>query len=801
MPSTRLQCLPKSKQRYSTADQSITKQDQDLHFQTYTPTMDWIDDLSEEWPSQPPSDYEDALPNNKSQPHSSIPRPGGSTRRKSILTERSGNQGTTERRSGTERSARHGLARRSLSAESNQSVIQHGTTARKSLSASPPKSRNTPEWKRRLLGGDMAYGEQKDLFSDMGIQSIFKPPPAAPAQPPEKERSRGLSFLKSLDTIPSSPPTWNQDNTQSRRARFSSGSEHNLHAVYESDEESARERSSSRQEQEDESRNCSAMRHQPSFRRNPRISLGASSLASRPSSLGSVRLHPGSRNASQGASFQSEGITGGSDFSPVFISKHNTSDGQVGYAALDLSKSQLKEHLRDLAESHASQQSNDTTRHVESSQVDESSLARLESENLPEDLPVGTPDVADVGEFVSIKRGGYSDQGSFRRRPLSPSPLRRPMSTSTVERSEIRTSAFDQSEMDSLVVPPAAPTPPEVPQTPKHLRGEQSLSPGKRNSASPLKLFGNHDTFTSNKLQRRLSQLEDSIQIQIQPPSNPSSQSPSRRNTQSRLPSVEEKSFQSVAQQELSSRHPSIEGYFGQGELDHTISQKTSSIPILKTKVSSAGAYIASQVGLPLRTSFHRAHNSPSVSGWNRLHLIWLTLFEQSENCQGYQPKALCRQYRLINEVFEATNLFWRPYKISPGCQISACHMFLTENDHRLLLSRIPPRNDGGLWFKLRSRRRPRSGPTMYLVYLSKKPTNAFNQLLGSEKMLDMRASATLPTQTYSHDDTFFDLEIQRQVNVRDKKWKTSCWTSQQNLRLVLRGSKPSRSTWPCQPL
>lgn len=415
----------------------------------------------------------------------------------------------------------------------------------------------------------MAYGEQKDLFSDMGIQSIFKPPPAAPAQPPEKERSRGLSFLKSLDTIPSSPPTWNQDNTQSRRARFSSGSEHNLHAVYESDEESARERSSSRQEQEDESRNCSAMRHQPSFRRNPRISLGASSLASRPSSLGSVRLHPGSRNASQGASFQSEGITGGSDFSPVFISKHNTSDGQVGYAALDLSKSQLKEHLRDLAESHASQQSNDTTRHVESSQVDESSLARLESENLPEDLPVGTPDVADVGEFVSIKRGGYSDQGSFRRRPLSPSPLRRPMSTSTVERSEIRTSAFDQSEMDSLVVPPAAPTPPEVPQTPKHLRGEQSLSPGKRNSASPLKLFGNHDTFTSNKLQRRLSQLEDSIQIQIQPPSNPSSQSPSRRNTQSRLPSVEEKSFQSVARQELSSRHPSIEGYFGQGELDH----------------------------------------------------------------------------------------------------------------------------------------------------------------------------------------------------------------------------------------
>ncbi|QDS74619.1 hypothetical protein FKW77_008848 [Venturia effusa] len=529
----------------------------------------WMDDLSEDWPSQPPSIRRDQHPIDKSHPHSSIPRPDGSTRRKSNLTERPGNRGTMEPGSGTGRSSRRGLARRSLSAESNQSVVQHGTTARKSLSASPPKLRNTPEWRRRLLGGDMAYGEQKDLFSDMGIQSIFKPPPAAPAQPPEKERSRGLSFLKSLDTIPSSPPTWNQHNPQSRRARVSSGPEHNLHAVYESDEESARGKSSSRQELEDGRREYRAMRHQPSFRRNPRISQGASSLASRPSSSGSVRLHRVSRSASQGASFQSEGNASGSDFSPVFISKHNTSDGQVGYAALDLSKSQLQEHLRDLAESQASQQSNDTTRHVESSHVDESSLARLESENLPEDLPVGTPDIADVGEFVSIKRGGYSDEGSFRRRPLSPSPLRRPVSASTVESSEGRALAFDRSAMDRLAVPPTAPTPPTMPQTPKHLRDEQSLSPGKTKPASPLKLFGNHDTFTSNKLQRRLSQLEDSVQIQIQGSSNPGSQFPSRRNTQSRLPSVEEKSFQSVAEPGLISRHSSIEGYFGQGELDH----------------------------------------------------------------------------------------------------------------------------------------------------------------------------------------------------------------------------------------
>jgi hypothetical protein len=417
----------------------------------------------------------------------------------------------------------------------------------------------------------MAYGEQKDLFSDMGIQSIFKPPPPSPAQQAEKERSRGLSFLKTLETIPSSPPTWHTPGTQPRQARVSSGAGLNLHAVHESDEDCASETGSLAQEQQERRQSYSPMRHQPSFRRNPNFSQGVSSIASRQSSLGSVRFHPGSRKASQAPSFQSEGNSG-SDFSPVFISKHNTADGRVDYAAIDLSKSQLVEHLRDLAESRASQQSTDTVRHQESSHMDESSMARLESENLPEDLPVGTPEVASIGEFVSVKRGGYSDLGSFKRRPLSPSPLARPMSASTVERSETGHSEYVRSEMDRVSVPPAAPTPPHVPTTPKHQQVDHLLSPRKtKSSTSPLKLFGNHDTFTSNKLQRRISQLEDGIhRNQTQSSSNSSSQLPSRRNTQPRLPSLEEKSFQSAAQRQvtLPLRHPSIDGNFGLGELD-----------------------------------------------------------------------------------------------------------------------------------------------------------------------------------------------------------------------------------------
>jgi len=58
------------------------------------------------------------------------------------------------------------------------------------------------------------------------------------------------------------------------------------------------------------------------------------------------------------------------------------------------------------------------------SENDDPSFARLQSENLPEDLPAGTPEVVSIGEFVSTRRGGLSPDGSFLRRPLSPSPLR-----------------------------------------------------------------------------------------------------------------------------------------------------------------------------------------------------------------------------------------------------------------------------------------------------------------------------------------------------------------------------------------
>ncbi|KAJ9647933.1 Protein nud1 [Coniosporium tulheliwenetii] len=259
------------------------------------------------------------------------------------------------------------------------------------------------------------------------------------------------------------------------------------------------------------------------------------------------------------------------DFSPVFISKHNTTDGQIDYVAL--SKSQIADRLRQL-----NLQNSDFEHSTVSDSRQSESLA---NETLPEDLPVGTPDVLNVGEFVSVKRGGYSADGSFRRRPLSPSPLKSVTDlndeSSTQQRVELSRPSQKSTDSTAAVLP-AAPSPPPVPTTPAKSGPSQFLSPEKtRSSASPLKLFGDHDTFTSTRLHRRLSQLEDLVPDELQAERKSiSTRSPRRRNADPRLSSLEEASFQDIASPKVttaaakqsSKRQFSTGSNFGQGELD-----------------------------------------------------------------------------------------------------------------------------------------------------------------------------------------------------------------------------------------
>jgi hypothetical protein len=191
---------------------------------------------------------------------------------------------------------------------------------------------------------------------------------------------------------------------------------------------------------------------------------------------------------------------------------------------------------------------------------EDSSFARLQDESLPEGLPAGTPDMADVGKFVEFRRGGYSQEGSFRHRKLSSSPekeLSSPANTITPP-----TKTQTTRSTDARLSPPEITTNPKTPIPRRHFLSPEHA----KNSGSPLKLFDAHDTFTSNRLQRRLSQLE------YKPDKTPSEQGTAKTETTktvqktSTLTSVEEVSIhRSGIEPVQANRRVSS---FGQGQLN-----------------------------------------------------------------------------------------------------------------------------------------------------------------------------------------------------------------------------------------
>jgi hypothetical protein len=423
----------------------------------------------------------------------------------------------------------------------------------------------------------------ENIFSKPGSRGTFRKVDTG-----GESRPKGLSFLKSFAAgeIPSSPPPWPMQmnapavpSVGKAPSRYGTVNTQQLSALDEEEEDESRQSDMQYSEEEGsviQSPPAKAAPQPLQQQKNTRVASNGSvvynTLPSRKVSFGSVRLEPTSRKASETGSWN---LTQGSDdFSPVFISKHNTVDGGIAYAALDLSKSELESRLQRLRQSQASRSRSASVSTKDTNGTgDESSLARLESEALPEDLPVGTPDVADVasiGEFVSIKRGGYSEIGSFKRRPLSPSPLRRPVSASADDSSMLPQHV---PGLDYSGIPPAVPTPPaaSAPKTPHTDRVGDMLSPQRaKSSNSPLKLFENHDTFTANRLQRRISQLEEPEADSLAEVRG----SPSRRATGD-LSAVDEASYDergdrtSPQAKPFDRRQSSIAQHFGQGDFDN----------------------------------------------------------------------------------------------------------------------------------------------------------------------------------------------------------------------------------------
>jgi len=388
---------------------------------------------------------------------------------------------------------------RSASVISGGSVLQYDTVERRAKSSSPEKKEATLEWRKRLVDGDVGYGDQTDLFGPSGLENIFQSP-SKPSPTSVQVSAPSPTRLRHIESMPSSPPPWpslvdlQSDGGYDRPARDlpqipedAISQERSLHSVGDLESHESVEQ----------------------------IAEGSDV------SYDSVRLHeeqgrsmqPVDDTAETSRKISGQTEIGNEDFSPVFISKHTTLTGSIKYAPLDSQMAKLMQSAS-LKESYMPQGygSGDEEEDTERAELKfeslpkeigmEESMPGIPEVSLPDNLPTGTPPLARLGSYVTTQRGGLSQCGSFKDRPLSPSqPESRTVST------VIGRAPMEEVAQSEVVEPHDQRM---LPATPSKHDASNLLSPPKtRPSASPLKLFGNYDTFTNKKLLRRMSQLED----------------------------------------------------------------------------------------------------------------------------------------------------------------------------------------------------------------------------------------------------------------------------------------------------
>jgi Leucine-rich repeat (LRR) protein len=384
---------------------------------------------------------------------------------------------------------------RTLSASSTHSTQYH-TIQHKSLILAPHKARDeTPEWKRRLIHGDVAYGEQRDLFSPAGLESLFRPPPTQ--SPPKLPLG---NFEEGSAVMPSSPPPYNLDRTNLRRIDLSA-EEHEDEGTRNRQEPRGIKYKLANEGESDFSANdlSRSSSFQPAKLKFQSKQRGVVYSDNSPDGAASVVQHERLADAARRT------VSGQSDMrneelSPIYIGRHNTVDGKIDYTALNLPADELQRRLENIREESpllSDENQNDT------------------SEDLPADMTIETDDYAHNGRFVNLQRGGRSQDGSFHKRMLSPSSLPAIDESTMLPEESMQASTPKQlpnikktrasNEYHQLQPPLGSPL---VPHTPRPSPTKPTEKEQKSQSGSPLKLFGTYDTFTNQTLLRRLSQFE-----------------------------------------------------------------------------------------------------------------------------------------------------------------------------------------------------------------------------------------------------------------------------------------------------
>lgn len=535
----------------------------------------WLDSLSEDWVSQPRSDNSQIqLPTTPSarpgtststsrkgqrEPLSRIPRynPGSTPAKKpqqpahnssayNILSERSTNdinirgsqRGSSKSSSKSPQEARNSprgrrYFSRSVSASTATSVVHNTVQQHKTQSSSPSKGRDSiPEWKKRLVYGQLNYGESKDLFSSAGtgLENIFRPPIA---QESTRDETTTNEEAANDMTLPSSPPPYSRSKQQQAQDE----------QVDETFEESVTD---------------SLVRQSPPparkivFRRTDEDGqdssrYGHSTLdesydgrdeeTDEPEDRPISPLNPNPGGAFDGSrKISGQSVIRNEDLSPILIS----------FSPVELPVEQLWKRLENLRRNQMI--------------LDSDSPSPLDPETVPaanESQKIDTTDeFVKNGGFLNVQRGGRSGEGSFRRRPLSP-----PLNLDTSEMlPESSLQASTPKQFPSVRLERIASASwrgesqsPDIPRAP-FPSPEKRLEPPSGQSGSPLKLFGPYDTFTNQTLLRRISQFEDQL-----------TESPSRSNIDNAaaLPTQESPSKSDVNRGVMAESSPRKKGHAG----------------------------------------------------------------------------------------------------------------------------------------------------------------------------------------------------------------------------------------------
>lgn len=214
--------------------------------------------------------------------------------------------------------------------------------------------------------------------------------------------------------------------------------------------------------------------------------------------------------------------------SPIFLSTHKTVDGCIPHNAIDLSQQDLHQRIARLGLQNSLGPSTPSSDHEvpygrvhgqDNLASPEHGLHDWTSLSLPDDLSISTDVFASKSGFVNARRRGYPNDISMQRRRLSFSSLldidqaeslaKRPIPNHQ-DRSAKSPSLFPAGFLATIhSAPPSAPLTAALLKTPTTSPHRDGASPVRlASSGSPLKLFGDYDTFTNERLLRRMSQFQ-----------------------------------------------------------------------------------------------------------------------------------------------------------------------------------------------------------------------------------------------------------------------------------------------------